>query len=253
MCCGWCDLATDRTNNSIVLLMAYKYLPPSPRWHFFFLLLHHTLFTPKACLATAHFKAIFKYPKFEEKLFRYPISFIMAPQPVTKLSSLKLGLPHSQRIRILHQADQTSEPIVLFANFLKDLAVALCPYIARALDAVPLNQVPLSELRPNGNAVTIKVGHAAVHTEVLRWILNYGEAGKTVNCRSFGLTFHSIAMMALSCEQLQVAYLPAQLINTMSKICDRYVHSVEVEKVFTSIKGPHRVKTKAYESIATAM
>jgi hypothetical protein len=179
----------------------------------------------------------------------------MVPQPSTKLASLKQGLAGSARISIHHQATQDSELKVLFASFPKDLAVAMSPYMARALNAVPLNQVSVADLKPkNSTTVTIRGGLLEAHTEVLQWILNCGEAGKTINYRAGYFTgFSDYAMMVLSCETLGVPYLRTQLMARMENIAAIQVHSVEVAKIFTTIQGPHKIKQMCCESIATAM
>lgn len=181
----------------------------------------------------------------------------MAPQSTTKLASLKLGLAQSPRIKILYQENDESQPFILYDNFPKDLAVALSGFIARAMNAVPLNQIALSELKPKSNAVTITRSSVQANLEVFNWILACGEAGKTVNYRShfgvFGNAFSEIAQIYLASEQLQVSYLPAQLMTKMGNIAARQIHSAEVEKVFMLIQGSHKIKTLVCESIATAM
>jgi hypothetical protein len=178
----------------------------------------------------------------------------MAPQPVTKLACLKQGLEQSRQITVLYQAAPDSETDVLYASFPKDLAVALSPYIARALNEDPLNQSSVADLKPKPSSVTIKGGILQAHGEVLKWIFNCGKAGKTVTWHSSQVhTFYQYAMMVLSCEKLQVAYLPAQLMNRIENIASRQVHSVEVAKIFTHINGPHKIKQVVCESIANAM
>lgn len=61
------------------------------------------------------------------------------------------------------------------------LAVALRPFMARIMNAVPLNQLSVPEIKTMAIAVTIKGGNMQTHFEVLDRILACGEAGKMVN------------------------------------------------------------------------
>jgi len=81
---------------------------------------------------------------------------------------LKLGLPHAVTISIYHQATEQSNKVLVHPSFPKDLAIAISGYIARALNAVPLNQVAPADLTPMPNPVTIEGGRFESNGHVLK-------------------------------------------------------------------------------------
>lgn len=176
--------------------------------------------------------------------------------PSTDLnSSIKLGLASSPIISILHQATEESEAVVIQSAFPKELAIALSGFFARAFDALPLSQIPVSELKPKSKStVVIQGGEVESHREVLDWILSCGKAGKTVAFRWLQApSFYHYALVFLSCEKLQVSVLQAQVLARMKDIAAVQVHSIDVERVFSSISGPHRFKDMICQSIGQAM
>lgn len=59
----------------------------------------------------------------------------MARQAMTKLASLKQSLATSSTISIHYQVAPGSASTVIFATYPENLAMALCPYLAKALGA----------------------------------------------------------------------------------------------------------------------
>lgn len=175
--------------------------------------------------------------------------------PTTKLANIKQGLANCQKIAVLHQATENGQPVVLYPAFPKELAIACSGYFAKALNAVPLSQIPLAELKPKSETqVLIKGGNAQYHGEVLEWILSCGKAGKTVPFRWFSSpAFHAYSLVYLSCAKLQVPVLQAQVQARMRDIAAKQVHSLDVERVYSSFAGPHMFKDMVSESIGQAM
>jgi hypothetical protein len=179
----------------------------------------------------------------------------MSGLPLTKLASLKLSLPHAATISIYHQATEESKKVLIHDAFPKDLAIAMSGYIARALKALPLNQIAVADLttRPT-NTVTIEGGRFESLVIVLKWMLACGKAGRTVQLHYLSSpTFYEYGMVWLSCERLQVQQLPAQVMARMEQIAAMQVHSIDVERIFTSLAGPHKFKEMVCESIGQAM
>ncbi|ERF73589.1 hypothetical protein EPUS_07523 [Endocarpon pusillum Z07020] len=179
----------------------------------------------------------------------------MPPMPTTKLASIKQGLPNCQKIAILHQATEDSKKVTLYPAFPKELAIVFSGYIAKAFNAVPLSQIPLAEMKPQRETqVLIEGGNAESHGEVLEWILSCGRAGKTVPFRWFNSpAFHAYGLVYLSCAKLQVNVLQAQVQARMRDIAAKQVHTLDVERVFSSLAGPHMFKDMVSHSIGQAM
>lgn len=88
--------------------------------------------------------------------------------PITKLASIKLGLANSPKIVIFHQEFEDSEKVLMYEAFPKDLAIGFSGYIAKALNAVPWSQIPVSEMKPKSETkVVIEGGKGDFHGEVL--------------------------------------------------------------------------------------
>jgi Skp family chaperone for outer membrane proteins len=180
----------------------------------------------------------------------------MPPLPVTKLAIIQQGLATSKKIAIFHQATEDGdEKVLMYPAFPKELAIAFSGYVAKAFNAVPLSQIPASEMKPKSESqVTITGGKLEAHEEVLNWILRCGQAGKTVTFRWFqSPAFHDYGMVFLSCEKLQVNVLQAQILARMQNIAAVQVHSIDVERVFSTILGPHKFKQMICQSIGQAM
>jgi hypothetical protein len=180
----------------------------------------------------------------------------MPSLPTTKLASIKLGMATGQKIAIFHQATEESDKVVLYKAFPKELVVAFSGYVATALNAVPLSQIPLSEmLKPKSETeVVITGGRSESLVEVLEWILACGKAGKTVAFRNIqSPSFYYYGTVLLASQKLQVNVLEAQLKARMKEITALQVHSIDVERVFSSISGPHIFKDMICESIGQAM
>lgn len=179
----------------------------------------------------------------------------MPPMATTKLAGLKQGMANGQKIAIFHQETEGSEPVLVYEAFPKALAVAFSGYIAKAFNAVPLSQIPLSEMKPKSETqVLIKGGKQFVHEEVLYWIYSCGKAGKTVTFRWFNSpAFHDYALVYLSCQKLEVNVLQAQVQTRMRDIAAIQVHSIDVERIFTAFSGPHMFKDMVNQSIGQAL
>lgn len=169
--------------------------------------------------------------------------------------SLKLGLASSAKITIYHQATKDGPKFVLHQAFPKDLAIAFSTYMSRAFNAVPLSQISLSQLTPRSEStVVIKGGRLDIHREVLDWILACGKAGKTVTFRWLQVpAFYNYSLVLLSCEKLGVNVLQGQIQARMRDIAVIQVHSVDVERVFSFLSGPHPLKDMVCQSIGQAM
>ena len=179
----------------------------------------------------------------------------MSGLPLTKLASLKLGLPRAATISIYHQATEESKKVLIHGEFPKDLAIAMSGYIARALHAIPLNRIPVADLTPRPtNTVTIEGGRFESLVHVLKWILACGKAGRTVQLFHIqGPAFYEYGMIWLTCQRLQVQQLPIQVMARMEQTTAVQVHSLDVERIFTSLAGPHKFKEMVCESIGQAM
>lgn len=180
----------------------------------------------------------------------------MPPLPVTKLAIIQQGLATSKKIAIFHQATEDGdEKVLMYPAFPKELAIAFSGYVAKAFNALPLSQIPASEMKPKSESqVTITGGKLEAHEEVLNWILRCGQAGKTVSFRWFqSPAFHDYGMVFFSCEKLQVNVLQAQILARMQNIAAVQVHSIDVERVFSTIFGPHKFKQMICQSIGQAM
>jgi hypothetical protein len=179
----------------------------------------------------------------------------MGPTPATKLGNIKLGLANSPKIAIWHQATEDGEKVILYENFPKDLAVTFSGFVAKAFNAVPLSQIPLSEPKPkSATSFLIKGGKREVHEEVLEWILACGKAGRTVAFRWLpSPAFYHYGLVLLSCQKLQINVLATQIQTRMRDVAAFQVHSIDVERVFTSFLGPHTYKDMVCESIGQAL
>jgi hypothetical protein len=173
----------------------------------------------------------------------------------TKLAGIKQGMAKGPKITIFHQESEGSEPVLGYEAFPKALAIAFSGYIAKAFNAVPLSQIPLSEMKPKSKTqVLIKGGKRHVHEEVLDWIYSCGKAGKTVTFRWFNTpAFYDYALVYLSCQKLEVNVLQAQVQARMRDIAAIQVHSIDVERVFTAFSGLHMFKDMVNQSIGQAL
>lgn len=135
------------------------------------------------------------------------------------------------------------------------MAIACSGHFAKAFNALPLSQIPLSELKPKSDStVVIEGGRFEVYRDILAWILRCGEAGKTVTFRWLSSPcFFDYGLVLLACEKLQVNVLQAQVLIRMQDIAALQVHSVDVERVFSAIPGPHNFRDMICQSIGQAM